>query len=75
MTRIVSVGESKKTVGLSEKVTLHVDPHRDASSKALVTAESLRVAPHVRHLYAHLAENESIQPIRGFKCPGLVTHR
>lgn len=49
-----------------EKVTLHVYPHSDPVSKALVTTESLEVAPHVRHLYAHLVENALIKPVRGF---------
>ena len=36
-------------------------------SGEIVTAESFAVAPHLKHLYAHLLENRFIEGIRNFK--------
>jgi len=45
-------------------VRLYVYPARDEDTGALTTVDSLRVAPHLRHLYAHLVENSLIVPIQ-----------
>ena len=39
-------------------------PTRDRTSQATITAETLEVAPHLRHLYSHLTENKRIVPIQ-----------
>jgi hypothetical protein len=44
-------------------VRLYVYPMRDEATGAVTTVESLRVAPHLRHLYVHLVENGLIVPI------------
>ena len=33
---------------------------------AFIDADNLVVSPHLRHLYAYLAENRFIEPIRGY---------
>ncbi len=43
---------------------LYVYPHLELGSGELVTAESFRVAPRLRHLYAYLLENRYIQGTR-----------
>ncbi len=43
---------------------LYVYPYRDPASGALITANNLRVAPHLQHLYAYLLENLYIQGLR-----------
>jgi hypothetical protein len=43
---------------------LYVYPHRDPVSGEITTAETLQVAPHLRHLYAHLLENRHIESIK-----------
>lgn len=43
---------------------LYVYPYRDPQTGELITAETLQVAPHLRHLYAHLLENRNIETIR-----------
>ena len=45
---------------------LYVYPMRDAQTGALITAGNFRVNPHLRHLYAYLAENNLIQGLRDF---------
>ena len=45
-------------------VRLYVYPIKDEDTGALTTVESLRVAPHLRHLYAHLVEQGLIVPIQ-----------
>jgi hypothetical protein len=45
-------------------VRLYVYPVKDEATGRLTTVESLRVAHHLRHLYAHLVENGLIVPIR-----------
>ena len=45
-------------------------PLLDAPTRSLITAGNLRVAPHLRHLYAYLVENRLIESIRDYdeKC-------
>ncbi len=45
---------------------LYIYPLREPKTGALITAANLQVAPHLRHLYAHVLENRLIEPIRGF---------
>ena len=45
---------------------LYVYPWLDPASGSLITAQNLRVAPHLRHLYAHLVENLHIQGLHGY---------
>ena len=45
---------------------LYVYPLLDASSGSLISAGNLRVAPHLRHLYAYLIENRLIESIRDY---------
>jgi hypothetical protein len=42
----------------------YIYPWRDPASGAVITAGNLRVAPHLRHLYAYLYENQSIYGLR-----------
>ena len=37
------------------------------TTKTIVTADDLRVAPKLQHLYNYLIENQHIQPIREYK--------
>ena len=53
---------------------LYVYPHLELDSGKLVTAENYPVAPHLKHLYAHLLENRYIQGIAKFN-PELVRIR
>ncbi len=43
---------------------LYVYPMKDAASGSLITADNLRVAPHLRHLYLYLTENHHIVGLR-----------
>jgi hypothetical protein len=43
---------------------LYVYPLRDAATGSVITAGNLRVASHLRHLYAYLVENHFIQGLR-----------
>lgn len=45
---------------------LYVYPSRDPATGALMTASTLPVAPHLRHLHQYLLDNQSIQELRGF---------
>ncbi|MDE3067961.1 MAG: TonB-dependent receptor [Verrucomicrobiota bacterium] len=45
---------------------LYVYPWLDRKTGKLFTLENLQVAPHLRHLYAHLVENRFIEGIRGY---------
>lgn len=45
---------------------LYVYPCRDSASGSLITADNLRVAPNLRHLYAYMVENLYIQAIQDF---------
>lgn len=43
---------------------LYAYPLKDAATGSIITAGNLRVAPHLRHLYAYLVENHNIQGMR-----------
>jgi hypothetical protein len=45
---------------------LYVYPLQDEPTGAVVTANNLRVAPHLRHLYSYLLENHFIQAIEDY---------
>jgi len=45
---------------------MYAYPLLDRSSGSLITAGNLRVAPHLRHLYAYLVENRMIESIRDY---------
>lgn len=45
---------------------LYVYPLQDSATGLLITAENLRVAPNLTHLYAYMLENSHIQALRGF---------
>jgi hypothetical protein len=44
-------------------VKLYVYPWKDPATGEVVTAENMQVAPHLKHLYAHLLENKCIESI------------
>lgn len=43
---------------------LYVYPMQGAATGSIITAGNMRVAPHLRHLYAYLVENHFIQGLR-----------
>lgn len=45
-------------------VKLYVYPWRDPVTGKVTTAENLRVAPHLQHLYSHLIENHCVESIQ-----------
>lgn len=45
---------------------LYVYPFQDNATGAIITANNLRVAPHLQHLYAYLLENHFIQAIKDY---------
>jgi hypothetical protein len=45
---------------------LYVYPLRPSRNRPLITAENLRVAPHLRDLYSYLLKNRCIESIRGY---------
>lgn len=45
---------------------LYVYPQMDPATGSIVTANNLRVAPHLRHLYSYLLENHFIQAIQEY---------
>ena len=45
---------------------LYTYPHQDPTSGSIITANNLRVAPHLQHLYAFLLENHFIQAIKDY---------
>jgi hypothetical protein len=45
---------------------LYVYPFQDPSSRSIITARNLVVAPHLQHLQAYLTENNYIQPLRDY---------
>jgi hypothetical protein len=47
-------------------VKLYVYPFRDPQTGIVATAQNLQVAPNLRHLYAHLLENDFIRGISNF---------
>lgn len=48
------------------ELKLYVYPLQDAKTGSLITADNMRVAPHLRHLYAYLLENRFIESLRDF---------
>jgi hypothetical protein len=46
---------------------LYVYPALERDTGKVTTAETLGVAPHLRHLYSHLLENHFVESIRNFK--------
>jgi hypothetical protein len=44
-------------------IRLYVYPYRKRDTGETITAENLDVAPHLRHLHAHLLQNGMIEPI------------
>jgi hypothetical protein len=50
---------------------LYVYPSLDKKAGKLFTVENLDVAPHLRHLYAHLVENEFIVDIKNYNAGAL----
>lgn len=46
---------------------LYVYPYRDPASGSVLTAGNLRVASHLRHLYAYLVENQYILGLRDYE--------
>ncbi len=45
---------------------LYIYPYMDPATASVITAGNMRVAPHLRHLYAYLVENHFIQGLRDF---------
>ncbi len=54
---------------------LYVYPHLDVPSGQLLTVENYPVAPHLKHLYAHLVENRFIQGIQNYNADLLPIRR
>jgi hypothetical protein len=50
---------------------LYVYPSLDKKSGQLITVENMEVAPHLRHLYAHLVENKFIENITSYNADAL----
>lgn len=46
---------------------LYVYPLKDPKTGSLITAENLRVEPHLRHLYAYLSEHQFIEGLRDLR--------
>jgi hypothetical protein len=53
---------------------LYVYPSLDKKTGKLSTVENLEVAPHQRHLYAHLVENKFIENITGYNAEMLKVY-
>jgi hypothetical protein len=47
-------------------VKLYVYPSLDRSGK-LTTVQNMEIAPHLKHLYAHIVENKFVEDIRSYK--------
>ena len=47
------------------ELKLYIYPTKDDATGDLITAETFRVEPHLRHLYAHLYESHGIEDLRG----------
>jgi hypothetical protein len=45
---------------------VYVYPSLDRKTGKLTTVENMEVAPHLRHLYAHLVENRFVENIRNY---------
>lgn len=50
---------------------LYVYPSLDKKTGVLTTVENMEVAPHLRHLYAHLVENKFIENIANYNTDSL----
>jgi hypothetical protein len=50
---------------------MYVYPSLEPATGKVVTAATLQVPPHLRHLYAHLVENRFVEDIRGYN-PSLL---
>ena len=50
---------------------LYVYPSLDKKTGQLTTVENLEIAPHLRHLYAHLVENQFIVDIKNYNADAL----
>jgi hypothetical protein len=50
---------------------LYVYPSLDKKTGQLITVENMEVAPHLRHLYAHLVENKFIDNITNYNADAL----
>ena len=48
------------------QVRLLLYPSKDGKMGQVITAETVAVAPHLRHLYAYLLENRLVEPIREY---------
>jgi hypothetical protein len=44
---------------------VYVYPYKDEATGEIITSDNLRVAPHLKHLYAYLCENHAIETLRG----------
>jgi hypothetical protein len=53
---------------------LYVYPSLDKKTGQLVTVENMEVAPHLRHLYAHLVENKFIDNITNYNADTLKVY-
>jgi hypothetical protein len=53
---------------------LYVYPSLDKKTGQLTTVENMEVAPHLRHLYAHLVENKFIENIAGYNAEMLKVY-
>jgi len=52
---------------IKKNLRLYIYPAIEGEDRHLVTAQTLEVAPHLRHLYAHLLENGYIADISGYR--------
>jgi hypothetical protein len=61
-------GRTLEAVGrlFTHNVKFYLYPYRDPKSTELITAETLQIAPNLRHLLAHLLENGHAVPIRNY---------
>jgi hypothetical protein len=50
----------------THNVRFYLYPSRDPKTNELITAQTLPVAPNLRHLYAHLLENGHVVPIQKY---------
>jgi hypothetical protein len=53
---------------------LYVYPSLDRKTGKLTTVENMEVAPHLRHLYAHLVENKFIENISSYNAAHLAVY-
>jgi hypothetical protein len=53
---------------------LYVYPSLDKKTGKLITVETMEVAPHLRHLYAHLVENKFIENIANYNPDALKVY-